>query len=114
MFSRFENSRIVEASGSLEASRRQRGDRRMRRARRFLLGVDIGGTFTDLVLLDPASGAVWTGKILTTPRDPAAAVLAGLDAILTAAGRTPRDLAAVVHATTLASNALLERKGART
>jgi N-methylhydantoinase A/oxoprolinase/acetone carboxylase beta subunit len=86
----------------------------MRGAARCLLGVDIGGTFTDLVLLAPASGATWTTKILTTPRDPAVAVLEGLEAVLGQAGRAPKDLAAVVHATTLAGNALLERKGART
>jgi len=99
------------AIGRLEAGHDRR---RIRAGRELVLGVDIGGTFTDLVLLDPGSGRTWTTKILTTPRDPAAAVLEGLEAILTQAKRTPRDLAAVVHATTLAGNALLERKGART
>src|SRR5262249_45930078 len=69
-----------------------------------------GGTFTDLVLVDEASGAVRVAKVPTTLRNQADGVLAAV----TAAGAAPADLAIVVHGTTTATNALLERKGART
>ncbi|HXG04551.1 MAG TPA: hydantoinase/oxoprolinase family protein [Candidatus Binatia bacterium] len=78
------------------------------------LGVDIGGTFTDLVLVDEATGAVHVGKVLTTAKDPAHGVEHGIQALLDEAGRRPADVSAVVHGTTLATNALIERKGART
>ncbi len=77
-------------------------------------GVDIGGTFTDLVVVDEASGAVRVGKILTTPKDPAQGVEQGLLALLAEAGVPAGSVIAVVHGTTLATNALIERKGART
>ena len=76
------------------------------------LAVDIGGTFTDLVLEE--DGRSWSTKLLTTPAAPEAAVLDGTQRILALAGRAPRDLGLVVHGTTLATNALIERKGART
>lgn len=78
------------------------------------LGVDIGGTFTDLVLVDEATGAVHVGKVLTTAKDPAHGVEQGIQALLDEASRRPADVSAVVHGTTLATNALIERKGART
>ena len=78
------------------------------------LGVDIGGTFTDLVLVDEARGAVHIAKVLTTPDDPAEGTLAGFRQILESAGIDASDLASIVHATTLITNALIERKGART
>ena len=78
------------------------------------LGVDIGGTFTDLVLVDEARGAVHIAKVLTTPADPAEGTLAGFRQILESAGIDASDLASIVHATTLITNALIERKGART
>ncbi len=78
------------------------------------LGVDIGGTFTDLVLVDEARGAVHIAKVLTTPDDPAEGTLAGFRKILESAGVDASDLASIVHATTLITNALIERKGART
>ena len=78
------------------------------------LGVDIGGTFTDLVLVDGGIGVVATHKFLTTPDDPARAVLAGSRAVLASAGVVPGDLARVVHATTLITNAVIERRGTAT
>jgi N-methylhydantoinase A len=78
------------------------------------LGVDIGGTFTDLVLVDEASGALHVGKVLTTPKDPAHAVEEGIQRLGAEAGLTAAAIRAVVHGTTLATNALIERKGART
>ncbi|MBL6457759.1 hydantoinase/oxoprolinase family protein [Belnapia sp. T6] len=76
------------------------------------LAVDIGGTFTDLVLEE--DGQSWSTKLLTTPAAPEQAVLDGTRRILALAGRQPAQLGLVVHGTTLATNALIERKGART
>ena len=78
------------------------------------LGVDIGGTFTDLVLVDGGIGVVATHKFLTAPDDPARAVLAGSREVLASAGVVPGDLARVVHATTLITNAVIERRGTAT
>jgi N-methylhydantoinase A len=77
------------------------------------LAVDIGGTFTDLVLALP-EGRTLSAKVLTTPEAPERAVLQGTAAILAQAGLAAADLALVIHGTTLATNALIERKGART
>ena len=78
------------------------------------IGVDVGGTFTDVVLHDPRSGALHVAKTLTTPGDLARAVMAGVDAVLAESGKQPSDVGALLHATTVATNAILERKGART
>jgi N-methylhydantoinase A len=78
------------------------------------LGVDIGGTFTDLVIVDERSGRLRVGKVLTTPKDPAHAVEQGIQTLLAEARVGPRAVRAVAHGTTLATNALIERKGART
>jgi len=78
------------------------------------LGVDIGGTFTDLVVVDETTGAIRVGKVLTTPKDPAHGVEQGIQSLLDEARVDPRRVRAVVHGTTLATNALIERKGART
>lgn len=72
------------------------------------IGIDIGGTFTDFVVYDHDAGHVKTFKVLSTPADPAQAVLEGLRRLSPATGHT------VVHGSTVATNALLERKGART
>ena len=78
------------------------------------LGVDIGGTFTDLVVIDETTGAARLGKILTTPKDPAYAVEQGIASLLDQSAIAPSAVRAVVHGTTLATNALIERKGAKT
>src|SRR5215218_8582591 len=78
------------------------------------IGVDIGGTFTDFLLFDEASGRFELGKTLTTPAEPASAVRAGLVDLLANAGKQPQDVEQIVHGTTLVTNALIERKGART
>ncbi|TXL73751.1 hydantoinase/oxoprolinase family protein [Vineibacter terrae] len=81
------------------------------------LAVDIGGTFTDVVLEigDPRRGGRrLTCKVLTTPRAPEEAVMAGTRAILADSGRAFADIDVFVHGTTLATNAIIERKGART
>jgi N-methylhydantoinase A len=81
---------------------------------RCVLGVDIGGTFTDLVLLSEATGRVMTGKVLTRTDDLAAGVLEGVAALLARHGVPGSAVRKVVHGTTLATNALIERRGART
>src|SRR5262249_46321730 len=83
-------------------------------ARRVVVGVDIGGTFTDLVVMADGGRAPATHKILTTSRDPAEAVIQGGRDLLTGQGLSHRDLTLLVHGTTLATNALIERKGAKT
>jgi N-methylhydantoinase A len=82
--------------------------------RQTRIGVDIGGTFTDLVWVDDATGAVRVGKLLTTPKDPSQAVEQGVVAVLSDAGSTAGNVRSLIHGTTLATNALIERKGART
>jgi N-methylhydantoinase A len=78
------------------------------------LAVDIGGTFTDVVLLDGATGRVVVDKTLSTPSRPLEGVKRGVTAALEKAGIQPRDVRApIVHATTLVTNALIERKTAR-
>lgn len=76
------------------------------------VGVDIGGTFTDVALEDGPHR--WSVKVPTTPAAPELAVLDGVEKGLAAAGRCFADMTLLVHGTTLATNALIERKGART
>jgi N-methylhydantoinase A/oxoprolinase/acetone carboxylase beta subunit/N-methylhydantoinase B/oxoprolinase/acetone carboxylase alpha subunit len=77
-----------------------------------LLGVDVGGTFTDAVLVE--GRAVWTGKVPSTPVDPALGVFAAVDAVLRSAGRPPGAITRFAHGMTVATNALLEGHFART
>jgi N-methylhydantoinase A len=81
---------------------------------RFRVGVDIGGTFTDLILVDDVSGELTVGKVLTTPADPSAAVADVLRDTLAATGAPADQVRHVIHGTTLVTNAVIERKGART
>ncbi len=83
-------------------------------AGRYRAGVDIGGTFTDLLLLDEHTGEMIIGKILTTPGDPSVAVIQGLQALLGERQVDPAAVAAAIHGTTLITNAIIERKGAKT
>ena len=76
------------------------------------LGVDIGGTFTDVAL--EAAGRRCSAKILTTPEAPERAVLEAIGMVLREAALTPADLSIMIHGTTLATNAIIERKGAKT
>lgn len=76
------------------------------------LAVDIGGTFTDVVLDD--DGDRYIGKVLTTPQEPEQGFLDGVRQVLGRAGVNPTEIDAVVHGTTLATNAIIERKGADT
>ena len=85
----------------------------------FRVGVDIGGTFTDLILADDVTGAFVVGKTLTTPGDPSLAIETVLREALQNAGvarpvAAASDLRQLIHGTTLITNAIIERKGART
>lgn len=80
----------------------------------FRVGVDIGGTFTDLLIFDDATGAFSVGKTLTTPVDPSLAVETGLHELLTQAKLDAAQVKTLVHGTTLVTNAIIERKGAAT
>ncbi len=75
------------------------------------IGVDIGGTFTDFVLLNTADGRLLNGKRLTTPHAPEEAVLAGIAELLTEHRIAPGNVLHVIHGTTLVANALIERRG---
>ncbi len=80
----------------------------------YSLGIDIGGTFTDIVIWDGARGRQLNRKILTTHDDPARAVAAGVEALLRRHRLPADEFTRVVHATTLFTNALIERRGAPT
>ncbi len=81
---------------------------------KYALGLDIGGTFTDIVVYDAARGTFSAHKELTTPEAPHRGVIAGINHLFKAQGIAHRDVSRVVHATTLFTNALIERKGAPT
>lgn len=78
------------------------------------VGIDVGGTFTDFVLLDDAGGRIETYKCLTTPRNPSDAIESGLRALEAQAPGSLAGLVEVIHGTTLVINAIIERKGACT
>ncbi|MBM3677449.1 MAG: hydantoinase/oxoprolinase family protein [Actinobacteria bacterium] len=75
------------------------------------VGVDVGGTFTDIMLWDDEAGSVTTHKLPSTPADPARAMLTGLREITAEAGVTVADLDQLLHGTTVATNIVLERNG---
>ena len=77
------------------------------------LGVDVGGTFTDLLLVDDEKGDLFRVKTPSTPADPSEGVLVGVRRICEESGIEPGDLGFVMHGTTVATNAMLEAKGAR-
>jgi N-methylhydantoinase A len=77
------------------------------------VGVDIGGTFTDVAVLDEATGHTGIAKVSTTPHDFGVGVVAGLQQAITEQGVVPAEVSFVSHATTVVTNALLEAKGAR-
>src|SRR5437660_7222752 len=79
---------------------------------RYRLGVDVGGTHTDLVLLDAATGALMVEKVASTPKNPALGVLDGVARFM-ARGVAGEDIAFFAHGTTIATNALLEMRGAK-
>lgn len=79
----------------------------------YRLGVDVGGTFTDLLLFDTDSGAFWRHKTPSTPHDSSEGILNGVTAVCAKAGITTGAIDYFLHGTTVATNAVLEGKGAR-
>lgn len=79
----------------------------------YRLGVDVGGTFTDLLLFDEATGKFWRHKTPSTPHDSSEGILNGVKAITAEAGVSAKDIAYFLHGTTVATNAVLEGKGAK-
>ena len=78
------------------------------------IGIDIGGTFTDVAMVEEDTGRIGIAKVLTTPRDFGQGVIDGIRSGLSQYGIAPADVALLSHATTVVTNALLEKKGART
>lgn len=78
------------------------------------IGIDIGGTFTDFALLNDAEGEISRHKCLTSQHDPADAVIVGLQDLLRREGRSLQECSMIFHGTTLVTNAIIERRGART
>ena len=81
---------------------------------KYRFGFDIGGTFTDFVLIDASTGEISSYKTLTTPADPSRAVMEGWEELLQNAGIDGSSVERAIHGTTLITNALIERKGANT
>jgi len=79
----------------------------------YRLGVDVGGTFTDLLLFDEGSGRFWRHKTPSTPHDSSEGILNGVKAITEQAGVSLKDVVYFLHGTTVATNAVLEGKGAK-
>ena len=79
-----------------------------------LVGVDVGGTFTDLIITDTDTNSIAIHKVPTTPDDPSRAIETGLAATLADAGQPMAAVGQIIHGTTLVTNALIERKGAPT
>src|ERR1700741_1884344 len=79
---------------------------------RYRLGVDVGGTHTDLVLLDTTTGELLVEKVASTPKNPALGVLDGLAKFI-ASGTAPGEIGFFAHGTTITTNALLEMRGAK-
>jgi len=79
----------------------------------YRLGVDVGGTFTDLLLIDEQSGETFTAKVPSTPDDASLGVLDGINRICTGSAIDPDDISRVMHGTTVATNAVLTGRGAK-
>ena len=78
----------------------------------LIVGIDVGGTFTDVVAADPSQGVLFTLKVPSRPRRPAGAFVEGLEGVLALAARGAGAVERIVHGTTIATNAVLERRGA--
>src|SRR5262249_16960601 len=102
--------RSVNWRSSHQTRRQQSGSRR----HMIRVAFDIGGTFTDFVLTEDATGATHALKVPTSSANPGEAVIEGLDKLLAEMGVRGSAVDVVLHATTVATNAVLERKGAKT
>src|SRR3954470_23753355 len=83
-------------------------------AARYRIGVDVGGTFTDFVLVDERSGFLTREKCLTTPHDPVEGIMNGVRRLTESGTVAAANIRGVAHATTLVTNTLIERKGSET
>lgn len=79
----------------------------------YRLGADVGGTFTDLLLVNEQTGEIATAKVPSTPADPSIGVMQGIERVCKAAGVAPADITHVMHGTTVATNTMLTGTGAR-
>jgi len=79
----------------------------------YRVGVDVGGTFTDVLLINAESGETWRSKVPSTPEDQSIGVLRGIEKACEIAGIGPAAVTHVQHGTTVATNAVLEGKGAQ-
>ena len=79
----------------------------------FRLGVDVGGTFTDLILVNEASGDIHTAKVPSTPDDSSVGVMNGVERVCANAGIDPSQISQVMHGTTVATNTVLTGTGAK-
>ena len=77
------------------------------------IGIDIGGTFTDVALIEEATGQIGVAKVPTTPSDFGQGVLDGMQAVLEKYAIQPAEVGLLAHATTVVTNAILEHKGAK-
>ena len=80
----------------------------------YRIALDVGGTFTDVILGQPGTGSLWIGKTVSTADDLARGFFQGVEKVLDAAGVAPESVETVFHGSTIATNAVLEGKGART
>ncbi len=80
---------------------------------RYRVGVDVGGTFTDVVIVDELTGEIYTAKVATVPSDPSAGCLHGIDKAMKTHGLDARSFGFVVHGTTIATNTIIQNKGAK-
>ena len=79
----------------------------------YRLGVDVGGTFTDLLLMDEESGDTYRAKVHSTPQDSSIGVFQGIERICCNAGVSPSQITQIMHGTTVATNAILQAQGAK-
>ena len=79
----------------------------------YRLGVDVGGTFTDFLLINESDGSTFTAKVPSTPEDSSIGVLNGVARICDQSGVNPKDIKLVMHGTTVATNAVLTGNGAK-
>jgi N-methylhydantoinase A len=103
-----ERLRRMEAGQGIAVAPRRTG----RSGTGLRLGVDVGGTFTDLLLLDERNGRTYTAKVPSTPKDSSQGVLNGIEKICREAGIDPTDITEVMHGTTVATNTVLTSSGA--
>ena len=79
----------------------------------YRLGVDVGGTFTDLLLVDEKTGQLYTAKVPSTPDDASIGVFNGIERVCDNAGINPNKITSVMHGTTIATNTILTGTGAK-